>query len=81
MKNNRWKNGGMWISLTGLVFLFLQNIGVDVSPVKQGAITTLIDSIVGLLVVLGILNNPTTGNKGFLDDAKGSDNKEVTNNE
>ncbi|SDY72162.1 phage holin [Thermoactinomyces sp. DSM 45892] len=78
MKNNRWKNSGMWISLTGLVFLFLQTIGVDITPVKQGAITTVADSIVGLLVVLGILNNPTTQNQGFLDD---KDNKEAINHD
>ncbi|MDQ0418454.1 phi LC3 family holin [Croceifilum oryzae] len=74
MDNNRWKNSGMWISLTGLVFLFLQTIGVYISPVNQGAITTVIDSIVGLLVVLGILSNPTTKNQGFLDDEGGAKN-------
>ncbi|SFX83545.1 holin, phage phi LC3 family [Thermoactinomyces sp. DSM 45891] len=74
MKNKRWKNSGMWISLTGLIFLFLQTIGVDISPVKQGAITTVVDSVVGLLVVLGILSNPTTQNQGFLDDKGGVEN-------
>jgi phi LC3 family holin len=66
--SNRFKNAGLWLSLVGLVFLFLQTIGVDVSLSQQEAINRFVDAIVGVLVVAGILNNPTTDNMGFFDD-------------
>lgn len=65
---NRWKNSAMWISLVSLVFLVLTKLGIDVPLITQKAVEDVVVAIVGILVVLGILNNPTTENQGFFDD-------------
>lgn len=70
---NRWRNSGMWVSLVGLVFLVLTNLGVEIPVELQQNVENVVIAVVGLLVALGILNNPTTHNQGFADDKKGED--------
>ena len=61
----RLRNYGLWVSLASLVLLLLNNFGVDIDESKYNGI---VDSILAILVLLGILNNPTTEKKGFGDD-------------
>lgn len=63
----RLKNYGLWVSVAALIPMLLQGFGVEILPDNYQTIAT---SILGILVAAGILNNPTTDNKGFLDDNK-----------
>ncbi|MGL4451711.1 MAG: holin [Sarcina sp.] len=64
---SRLKNYGLWISVFALIPMVLNGFGVKVLPENYQAIVT---SVLGILVAAGILNNPTTQNKGFLDDGE-----------
>lgn len=72
---NRLKNYGLWISIAAFIPMFLKGIGHDVIPANYNE---LVSSLLSILVVAGIINNPQTENKGFLDDNK-DDNKVETN--
>ena len=63
----RLKNYGLWVSVLALVPMVLEGFGVEILPDNYQMIAT---SVLGILVTAGILNNPTTANKGFLDDGK-----------
>lgn len=70
MKNSkfdfsRFKNYGLWVSILALIPMVLQGFGVDILPNNYEAI---IMAILSILVTAGVLNNPVTENKGFLDD-------------
>lgn len=62
---NRLKNYGLWTSLAALVFMILQNSGVNILPEDWNSY---VNSILGILILLGIVNNPDTDNSGFGDD-------------
>lgn len=62
---SRFKNYGLWVSLLALVPMILQAFGVKVVPEEYQAI---VNTVLGVLVALGVLNNPTTESKGYLDD-------------
>jgi uncharacterized membrane protein len=62
---NRLKNYGLWTSVAALVFMILQNSGVNILPEQWNMYT---NSILGILILLGIINNPDTYNHGFEDD-------------
>lgn len=64
---SRFKNYGLWLSLISLIPLVLSAFGVNVATDK---IQPIINTILTILVALGILNNPTTDTKGYLDDSK-----------
>lgn len=61
----RLRNYGLWIALASLVLMLLRAFGIDIVDEQYDAI---IDSVLGILVLLGILNNPTSNNRGFGDD-------------
>lgn len=62
---SRLQNYGFWIGVVALLLLLLQRFGVEfVADSFQG----LVDIILGILVLLGIINDPTTTKKGFGDD-------------
>jgi len=66
---NRWKNYGLWVAILAFIPVFLDSLktyGVNV-PLPENY-DLLVKSILGILVLAGILNDPTTENKGFLDD-------------
>ena len=63
--SNRLKNYGLWVSISSLVLLLLQQFGVEIASEKYQTIVT---TVLGILAALGILNDPTTENKGFRDD-------------
>jgi len=60
---NRFKNVGLYVSIFAFIPLLLKGFGLDVLPENYSEIT---NSFLGILVVAGILSNPSTG-KGFAD--------------
>lgn len=62
---NRLKNYGFWIALASFVFIFVQKLGFNITPTEWDLY---VNSILGILVVAGIVNNPDTQNAGFGDD-------------
>lgn len=73
---SRFKNYGLWVSILALIPMILSAFGVKVVAEEYQAITNLVLSI---LVTLGIVNNPTTNCKWYVDD-KSKDNKESNSN-
>lgn len=72
LKNqNRWRNKGLWVSLIAAIPAILGWFGFLVIPETWGAVEEVLMAIVSLLVVLGILNNPTTDTTGYNDDNEG----------
>lgn len=67
---DRFKNYGLWISIFALIPLLLEGFGVDVLPENYDEI---IKSLLGVLVLAGVINNPEKG-KGYVDPKK--ENKE-----
>ena len=60
---NRFKNVGLYVSIFAFIPLLLKGFGLDVLPTNYSEIT---NSFLGILVIAGILSNPSTG-KGFTD--------------
>jgi len=60
---NRFKNVGLYVSIFAFIPLLLKGFGLDVLPTNYAEIT---NSFLGILVIAGILSNPSTG-KGFTD--------------
>ena len=71
MNLSRFKNYGLWVSVAALIPMVLHGFGVKILPDNYNEIIT---AILGILVAAGILNNPTTDNKGYLDDKTTEDN-------
>lgn len=69
---SRLKNYGLWTSIIAFIPLVLEGFGVEILPDNYQAIAT---AFLGILVTAGILNNPTTSNKGFLDDGDDKNKK------
>ncbi len=65
LDKKRLKNYGLWVAVAAFIPMLLESFGLDVLPENYNQ---LIKSFLGILVLLGIINNPTTENKGFLDD-------------
>ncbi|MGL5414341.1 MAG: holin [Clostridium sp.] len=65
MDLSRFKNYGLWISVAALVPMVLKGFNINVLPENYNEIIT---AVLSILVMAGILNNPTTESKGFLDD-------------
>lgn len=61
---SRLTNYGLWIAIASLVPLLAQAFGFKL-PANYANI---INSILGILVIAGVLSNPTTSNSGFADD-------------
>lgn len=62
---NRWKNYGLWAAIFAFIPMLLEAFGLDVLPANY---EELWKALLSILVIAGILNNPTTSNRGFLDD-------------
>lgn len=67
INKSRFKNHGLWVSIVALIPIILKCAGLDILPDNYETITNL---ILGILVMLGILSNPTTDCKWFSDDHK-----------
>jgi len=61
----RLKNYGLWIAVISFIPMVLQSFGLKVLPANYQEVAS---ALLGILVLLGIVNSPTTENKGFLDD-------------
>ena len=59
----RIKNVGFWVSIISAVFLILGAFGVEIG---DETVSSVINAVCSLLVVTGIVSDPTTG-KGYLD--------------
>lgn len=61
--NGKFRNYGLWISIISAVLMLLQAMGLkfDLPYVNE-----IITSILGVLVTLGIISNPSDGN-GYTD--------------
>jgi len=65
----RFKNYGLWVSVFAFIPLVVEALGTyDINIILPGNYGKLVQAFLGILVLAGILNNPTTENKGFLDD-------------
>lgn len=65
MDLSRFKNYGLWLSIAALIPMVLQGFGLNILPDNY---QTIINAVLGVLVMAGILNNPTTETKWFVDD-------------
>lgn len=61
----RFKNYGLWVSILALIPLILNSFGVKVVPEEYQLIT---NTVLSILVTIGVINNPTTVSKWFKDD-------------
>jgi len=61
----RYKNYGLWVAVSSLILMILQDVGLPITPEKYEAYSQVVFTI---LILLGIVSNPTTENKGFGDD-------------
>ncbi len=52
------KNYGFWLSLAGAVVYLLQVCGIKI---EQPVAESVVNGICGVLIVLGIVNNPNEG--------------------
>ncbi|WPC44651.1 holin [Clostridium sp. JS66] len=73
MNNNRFKNYGLWVSIAAFIPLLLNSFGIDVLPKNYSDV---VNALLAILVTAGILNNPQTESKGYLDDKKTEENKD-----
>ncbi|WP_438491001.1 phage holin [Paenibacillus sp. IHBB 3054] len=67
---SKWRNYGLWVSLTAAVLLGVQTVGAifgfQLAPEKYDEATAAVNAILGILVVLGIVSNPKEGT-GYVD--------------
>lgn len=68
--NSKWRNYGMWVSLTATILLAIQAVGalfkIELTPDQYDGITTAVNAVLMVLVVLGVVSNPEAG-KGYTD--------------
>ncbi|TCO69486.1 phage holin [Marinisporobacter balticus] len=67
MNTKRLKNYGLWVAVAAFIPMLLEAFGLDVLPENYNEV---VKALLGILVLLGIINNPTTNNPGLLDDQK-----------
>lgn len=65
----RMKNYGFWISIVSAILILLQAFGLKID---LPYINEIVSAVLGLLVILGIVNNPTDGG-GYGDTVKPED--------
>lgn len=70
MKDVKWGNYGLYTALTSAALLAVQSVGdlfgFKLTPDQFDGIMTAVNSVLGVLVVLGVVSNPSKG-KGFSD--------------
>ena len=61
MKNklNRFRNKGLWLSILALAPMIAQGFGLHFIPANY---SDMVNSVLSILVVAGVLNNPVSGN-------------------
>jgi len=64
MKQSRWKSAVLWAAIAAQVIAFLQLTGVFAKlGLDAGYVGNVAASVLQLLVILGIINNPTDSEK------------------
>lgn len=71
---SRFKNYGLWVAIAALIPMVLKGFNIDILPDNYQEV---INAILAILVMLGIISNPTTDNKGFVDDKTDVTNKKI----
>jgi len=67
--NNRFKNYALWIAIASFLPLLADGLKVyDIDIILPGNYDILVKSLLGILVLAGLINNPNTENKWFGDD-------------
>ncbi len=64
---SRCRNYGFWLSAVAFIVGAIRYTGVDLGIAEDSVIA---DLIIGVLVALGIINNPVTESKWYKDDDK-----------
>jgi uncharacterized membrane protein len=64
---NKWRNYGLWVAVAALVPLTASLFGVDLTPVFLGKFDLWVKGVLSVLVLAGIVSNPSIGN-GFKDE-------------
>ncbi|KYD23220.1 MULTISPECIES: phage holin family protein [Anoxybacillaceae] len=59
----RFKNYGLWLAIGSFIFLALQTFGIDID---LGKYERLYEAFLSILVIAGIINNPSLG-RGYFD--------------
>ena len=58
LRNERWRNKGLWIAVASLILLILQDLGVPVTPEQYYEYVRLIFLV---LILAGVINDPNEG--------------------
>ena len=67
----RLKNYGLWVALFAFIPIVADSLKVyNINVILPGNYDKLVVGVLGLLVLCGIISNPSTENKGFGDDSK-----------
>ncbi|NFI03352.1 holin [Clostridium botulinum] len=74
LDKSRFKNYGLWVSIAALIPLILKCFGIEII---QGEYQQVVQAILSILIMLGIVSNPTTDTKWFNDDKDLNDSKNV----
>ena len=70
---SRLRNYGLWVSIFAFVPMVLQAFGIKMFS----SYNDIVNSFLGILVLLGLINNPTTLAKWYLDDKKKKDESQT----
>lgn len=62
---NRLRNYGLWVAVAAFIPLILQAFGVELVEEQYNEI---VNSLLGILVLLGLISNPDTENRFYMDD-------------
>ncbi|WP_032120842.1 holin [Clostridium amazonitimonense] len=65
MKLKRLRNYGLWISIFAFIPLLLKGFNINILPQNYEEI---VSSLLAILVMAGLISNPATENKWYLDD-------------
>lgn len=67
--NKRFRNYALWVAIFALIALLPDTLGTyDINLILPGNYGKLVEVILSILVLAGIINNPTTERKDWLDD-------------
>ena len=61
VKQSRWRSPVLWAAVNVQVFLILDTAGAwQAIGLERSVASTIIDAVLQLLVIVGVLNNPTS---------------------
>lgn len=69
MNKSRWQNYGLWLSIAAVIPLLLSSFDIHMIPNYQ----EIVNSVLAILVMAGIISNPTTTSHWYLDDKTPTD--------